>query len=33
MLIKEADLKLKGVNAGSMEEGQILKELVLRLLR
>lgn len=33
MLIKEADLKLKGVNAGSTEEGQILKELVLRLLR
>ncbi|MBL7850762.1 MAG: DNA polymerase III subunit delta [Cyclobacteriaceae bacterium] len=32
-LIKEADLKLKGVNAGSSEEGQILKELVLRLLR
>jgi DNA polymerase-3 subunit delta len=33
LLIKEADLKLKGVNAGSSEEGQILKELVLRLLR
>lgn len=33
LLIKEADLKLKGVNAGSVDEGQILKELVLRLLR
>lgn len=32
-LIKETDLKLKGVNAGSSDEGQILKELVLRLLR
>lgn len=32
-LIKETDLKLKGVNSGSADEGQILKELVLRLLR
>lgn len=31
-LLKEADLKLKGVNAGSADEGQILKELVLRLM-
>ncbi|NJN41200.1 MAG: DNA polymerase III subunit delta [Flammeovirgaceae bacterium] len=27
-LIKNADLKLKGVNAGSADEGQVLKELV-----
>lgn len=32
-LIKETDLKLKGVNAGSADEGQLLKELVIRLLR
>ncbi len=31
-LLKEADLKLKGVNNGSSEEGDILKELVCRLL-
>lgn len=32
-LIKETDLKLKGVNSGSTDEGQLLKELVIRLLR
>jgi DNA polymerase-3 subunit delta len=32
-LLKETDLKLKGVNAGSTDDGQLLKELVLRLLR
>ncbi len=32
-LLKEADLKLKGVNAGSEDEAQILKELVQRLIR
>lgn len=32
-LLKEADLKLKGVNAGSADEGQLLKELVIRLIR
>ena len=31
-LLKEADLKLKGVNSGSETEGQILKELVFRLM-
>ncbi len=31
-LLKEADLKLKGLNSGSTAEGQILKELVLRLI-
>ncbi|NOT76132.1 MAG: DNA polymerase III subunit delta [Cyclobacteriaceae bacterium] len=31
-LLKEADLKLKGVNSGSEDEGQILKELVMRLI-
>lgn len=31
-LLKEADLKLKGVNNGSSEEGEILKELVFRLM-
>jgi len=31
-LLKEADLKLKGVNSGSSEEGDILKELVFRLM-
>jgi DNA polymerase III subunit delta len=31
-LIKESDLKLKGVNAGDITEGQILKELVFRLM-
>jgi len=31
-LLKEADLRLKGVNSGSVDEGQILKELVLRLM-
>jgi len=31
-LLKEADLKLKGVNSGSASEGDILKELVFRLL-
>lgn len=32
-LLKEADLKSKGVNSGSEDEGQILKELVVRLMR
>lgn len=31
-LLKEADLKLKGVNNGSSDEGQILRELVFRLM-
>ena len=31
-LLKEADLHLKGVNSGSTDEGQIIKELVLRLM-
>jgi DNA polymerase-3 subunit delta len=31
-LLKEADLKLKGVNSGSSEESEILKELVFRLM-
>lgn len=31
-LLKETDLKLKGVNSGSEDEGQILKELVVRLI-
>lgn len=31
-LLKEADLKLKGVNAGSANDGDILKELVFRLM-
>ena len=31
-LLKEADLKLKGVNSGSGDEGQILMELVVRLI-
>jgi DNA polymerase III subunit delta len=31
-LLKEADLKLKGVNSGSSEEGEILKELIFRLM-
>ncbi len=31
-LLKDADLKLKGVNSGSEDEGQILKELVVRLI-
>ena len=31
-LLKEADLKLKGVNSGSSDEGEILKELVFRLM-
>lgn len=30
--LKETDLKLKGVNAGSVSEGQILRELVYRLM-
>lgn len=33
MLLKETDLRLKGVNAGSTDDGQLLKELVLRLVR
>jgi len=33
LLLKETDLKLKGVNAGSTDEGQLLRELVLRLIR
>ncbi len=31
-LLKQADLKLKGVNSGTESEGQILKELVFRLM-
>jgi DNA polymerase-3 subunit delta len=31
-LLRQADLKLKGVNSGSEDEGQILKELVFRLM-
>lgn len=31
-LLKEADLKLKGVNSGAANEGQILRELVYRLM-
>jgi len=31
-LLKETDLRLKGVNSGTTDEGQILKELVLRLM-
>lgn len=31
-LLKAADLKLKGVNSGSEDEGQVLKELVVRLI-
>ena len=31
-LLKETDLRLKGVNSGSEDEGQILKELVVRLI-
>lgn len=31
-LLKEADLKLKGVNTGSTNEGQILRELIYRLI-
>lgn len=31
-LLKQADLRLKGVNSGSEDEGQILKELVVRLI-
>jgi DNA polymerase III subunit delta len=31
-LLKQADLKLKGVNSGSEDEGQILKELVFRMM-
>lgn len=31
-LLKEADLKLKGVNTGSSHEGQILRELIYRLI-
>ena len=30
--LKEADLKLKGVNAGSMEDSQVLRELIYRLM-
>jgi len=32
-LLKEADLKLKGVNSGSATEGEVLKELVLQLIQ
>lgn len=32
MFLKEADLKLKGVNTGTTSEGQILRELVYRLM-
>jgi len=31
-LLRQADLKLKGVNSGSEDEGQILKELVFRMM-
>ena len=31
-LLKETDLRLKGVNSGSEDEAQILKELVVRLI-
>ncbi|MDZ4713913.1 MAG: DNA polymerase III subunit delta [Cytophagales bacterium] len=31
-LLRGADMKLKGVNSGSVQDGQILKELVLRLI-
>jgi DNA polymerase-3 subunit delta len=31
-LIKETDLKLKGVNTGNTDDGQLLKELVFRLM-
>ena len=31
-LLKDSDLKLKGVNSGSEDEGQILKELMVRLI-
>jgi DNA polymerase-3 subunit delta len=31
-LLKEADLKLKGVNSGAADEGQIFRELVYRLM-
>jgi len=31
-LLKEADLKLKGVNAGSVEDSQVLRELLFRLM-
>ncbi len=30
--LKEADLKLKGVNTGSADEGQIVRELVWRMM-
>ena len=30
--LKEADLKLKGVNSGSDSEGQILRELIFRII-
>jgi DNA polymerase-3 subunit delta len=30
--IKDADLKLKGVNSGSSDEGQIFRELVWRIM-
>lgn len=32
-ILKETDLRLKGVNAGSEDEGQILRELVIRLVK
>lgn len=32
-LLKEADLRLKGVNAGGGDEGQMIRELVVRLIR
>jgi DNA polymerase-3 subunit delta len=32
-LLREADLKLKGVNSGSASEGEVLKELVLQLIQ
>jgi DNA polymerase III subunit delta len=30
--LKEADLKLKGVNSGTQDEGQVFRELVYRLM-
>jgi DNA polymerase-3 subunit delta len=31
-LLKQADLKLKGVDSGNTSEGQILKEVIFRLM-
>ena len=32
-LLKEADLRIKGVGSGNEDEGQLLRELVVRLIR